>query len=241
VDPHSAVGSLAESAPSGLDLDAKKRAVLAPEDRSGFESLLTWSDGLPLLARRRVESKTQDVGVLPARRLGTGQTWIVTLPFGADASDLPLRPLFLALLDAWTTEARARMSPRRTEAGVAWTFPEAHVVQGEGPAPGGPGGIPPASEPVHVSREAGEPRIVPATLGVYHLTIDGKKETRVVAPVRAEMNLASRAIADTAMAKSLGDSRAAIDASPVLALALLGLMMIELVLRLRARTRETLA
>jgi hypothetical protein len=215
LDPKTVDGIFAESAPSGLDLDAKKRAVLAREDARRFEPLLLWSDGLPLLARRR---------------LGRGEAWIVTLPFGPDASDLPLRPLFLTLLDAWASEARARMSPRRTAAGVAWTFPNAHVVEVTGPE-----GV------VPVSREGGEPRVIPATLGIYLLTLDGKKEARVASPIEAEINLAPRAAADNASGKSVGDSRAAVDASPALALALLGLMLVELVLRLRARTREALS
>jgi hypothetical protein len=212
VDVKTADGAFAEAAPSGLDLDAKMRSVLAPDDQSMFETLLAWSDGLPLLARRRI---------------GRGEAWLVTLPFGAEASDLPLRPLFLSVLDAWTTGARARMSPRRTEAGVAWSFPGARIVEVDGP--GGP---------VHVSREGPEPRVLPAALGIYHLTIDGRKENRVVSPVPAEINLTPRAAAETATKTNLGDSRASVDASPALALALLGLMMIELVLRLRVRMRE---
>jgi von Willebrand factor type A domain/Aerotolerance regulator N-terminal len=214
VDSKTADGAFAEAAPSGLDLEAKMRSVLSPDDLRAFSPLLAWSDGPPLLAKRRI---------------GRGEAWLVTLPFGAEASDLPLRPLFLSILDAWTTGARARMSPRRTEAGVAWAFPDAHVVEVEGPA-----------GPLHVSYEGSEPRVIPATLGLYHLTIDGKKETRVSAPVPAEVNLTPRAAADGSTKKTLGDSRAAVDASPAIALTLLGLMMLELVLRLRARMRDPL-
>jgi Mg-chelatase subunit ChlD len=213
LDVKTAHGAFAESAPSGVDLVAHKRAALAPEDERAFEPLLRWSDGALLLGRRH---------------MGRGQAWVVTLPFGPDASDLPLRPLFLALLDAWTAEARSRLSPRRTEAGVAWSFPDAHVVEVDGPFGS-----------MRAAREMGEPRVVPGILGVYRLTIDGKKETRVVSPVEAEINLASRAAADSATGRSVGDSHAAVDASPALAFALLGLMMSELLLRLRARARET--
>jgi hypothetical protein len=213
VDVKTAGSALAESAPSGLDLEAKKRTVISPEDLRTFEVLLSWSDGAPLLGRRH---------------LGRGDAWVVTLPFGPEASDLPLRPLFLTLLDTWMTEARARLSPRRTEAGAAWRFPDARVVEVEGPAGS-----------LRATRELGEPHLAPALLGLYRLTIDGKKETRVVAPVEAEIDLASRAAADSATGKGVGDAHAAVDASPALALVLLGLMMSELVLRLRARARET--
>jgi hypothetical protein len=215
VDPKTAAPSLVESAMSGVDLDAKKRAVLAPEDRGTFEALLAWSDGAPFVARRR---------------LGRGEAWIVTLPLGADASDLPLRPLFLALLDAWTAEARTRVAPRRTPAGVAWTFPDARAVLVTGPR----GDVP-------VLREGGPPRAVPGILGTYRITVDDKKEQRFVAPLEAEMNLTPRAVAETAVWQGAGDSRPAVDMSPWLAFSLLGLMLLELGLRLRARSRESIA
>lgn len=115
-DASSAVGTLAESAQSLEDLAAKARATLAPEDVGGFEPLLKWGDGSILVAKRAI---------------GRGEAWIVTLPFAIDASDLPVRPAFLALLDAWASEARARAAPRRTDVGVAWTFPGARSVEVE--------------------------------------------------------------------------------------------------------------
>jgi hypothetical protein len=212
VDPKTAASLFAESAASGADLDATKRTVFAAEDLALLRPLLKWTDGAPLLARRS---------------LGRGEAWVVSLPFGVEASDLPLRPLFLALLDAWTLDARARTSPKRTEAGMAWSFPGARTVEAEGPE-----GV------VPVSLEGTEPRVVPSTLGLYRLAIDGRKEGRVAAPVEAEIDLRSRAAAETTSGKDVGDSRAAVDASPALALALLALMTLELALRLRARTRE---
>jgi hypothetical protein len=146
VDPKTASSLFGESAASGADLDARKRAVIAGEDLSLFSSLLRWSDGAPLVARRA---------------LGRGEAWVVTLPFGVEASDLPLRPLFLALLDAWTAQARARASPRRTEAGTAWTFPGARSVEAEGPE-----GAVPVSREGSAPGAATEPRVVPAALGL---------------------------------------------------------------------------
>jgi hypothetical protein len=212
VDPKTADALFAESAPSAVDLEAKKRATLADEDNKAFEALLSWSDGAPLLARRH---------------LGRGEAWIVTLPFGVDASDLPLRPVFLAMLRAWTTAARARMSPRRTEVGTVWRFPLAHHVEVTGP--GGP---------LRVSWEGNEPRAEPGAIGPYQVTIDGKSEARVAAPSEAELNLTPRPAAETATKKGIGESRASVDVSPVIAVLLLGLMTLELILRLMVRMRE---
>jgi hypothetical protein len=213
VDPKTAADAFAEAAPSALNLEAKKRAVLALEDRGAFQTLLAWSDGLPLLGHRR---------------LGRGEAWVTTLPFSTDVSDLPLRLLFLALLDAWTSEARARVAPRRTPAGETWTFPNAREVVVIGPD----GNVP-------VSRAGAQPQVVPGTLGLYRLTVDGKKEERVVAPVEGEIDLASRSFAETSAGRNLGDSRTAVDASPAIAFVLLGLMLGELGLRLRSKTRES--
>jgi len=212
VDAKTAASLFIESAGSGADLDASRRTVFAAEDLHLLKSLLKWTDGAPLLARRT---------------LGRGEAWIATLPFSVEASDLPLRPLFLALLDAWALDARARTSPKRTEAGVPWSFPGARSVEAEGPE-----GV------ALVSHDGPEPKIVPSVLGLYRLTIDGKKEARVVAPAEAEIDLRSRAAAESTSGKDVGDSRAAVDASPVLALGLLVLMALELALRLWARTRQ---
>jgi hypothetical protein len=215
VDAKTASPLFAESAASGAELEASRRVVFAVEDLDLLGKLLAWTDGAPLLARRS---------------LGRGEAWVVSLPFGVESSDLPLRPLFLAILDAFTLEARARTSPKRTEAGVAWSFPGARTVEAEGP-----------EGPVVVSREGPEPRVVPATLGTYRLTIDGKKEVRVAAPAPAEIDMRPRAAAETTRGRDVGDSRATVDASPALALGLLALMALELLLRLRVRKSEIAA
>jgi hypothetical protein len=210
-DPGSAVGTLAESAQSLVDLAAKSRCTLAPEDVGAFEPLLRWADGAVLVAKRPI---------------GRGEAWIVTLPFALDASDLPVRPAFLALLDAWAAEARARAAPRRSDVGVAWTFPGAHSVSVEGPS----GRLP-------TVYDGSLARVVPPLLGAYTATIDGKKEMRVAALVRRELDLRPRAAAPAAGGSGLGDSHAAIDVSSWVALLLLALIAVEMALRLRARSR----
>jgi hypothetical protein len=213
-DPSSAVGALAESAASLVDVGAKDRTTLAPEDVGAFDALLKWADGAPFVARRQK---------------GRGEAWIVTLPFGVDTSDLPLRPAFLALLDAWAAEARARNAPRRTDVGVAWNFPGARSLAVEGPR---------GSVPVVRDGAFAGARAVPSLIGTYTITVDGKTELRVAAPIAREIDLRPRAAAPAAAAgNGFGDSHASIDASPSVALALLALLALEMALRLRARAR----
>ena len=214
-DPASAVGTLAESAQSLADLAAKARCTLAPEDVGAFDPLLKWGDGTILVARRAI---------------GRGEAWIVTLPFALDASDLPVRPAFLALLDAWAAEARARAAPRRTDVGVAWTFPGARSVTVEGPG----GRLPTAYD-------GSLARVVPPLLGAYSANVDGKTELRVAALVPRELDLRPRAAAPAAGGSGLGDSHAAIDVSSSIALFLLALVVVEMALRLRARARADVA
>jgi hypothetical protein len=214
-NPETASGAFAESAPGGVDLGAKKRAVLAAEDLGTLEMLLSWTDGAPLFARRA---------------LGRGEAWIVTLPFAVDASDLLLRPLFLALLDAWTAESRARSSPRRTEVGTTWSFPGAHAASAIGRA-----------GPLQVSHEGANLSVTPSAIGLFAVTVDGKKESRVAAPVEAEIDLRPRKAAPSSGGTGLGDAHAAVDASPAVAFALLLLVAVEMALRLRARSRAEAA
>ena len=208
-EPGSATTELAEAAASLSEAGAKDRTTLAPEDVKVFDPLLVWTDGAPFVARRAV---------------GRGEAWIVTLPFSVDASDLTLRPAFLALLDAWVSEARLRASPRRTDVGVPWTFANARAVEIEGPA-----------GPVPVTREAALVRATPSVIGAYRITVDGRKELRVAAPHAREVDLRPRAAAPGAGASALGDNHAATDVSWVVALVLLALLAAELGLRFVVR------
>jgi hypothetical protein len=178
-----------------------------------------WKDGLPLVAKRAI---------------GRGEAWIVTLPFSVDASDLTLRPGFLALLDDWVAHARARAAPRRGTVGVAWTFPGATKVEADGPS--GSGGR------ITASREgagAAGARIVPPLAGAYHLDVDGKKELRVASPPGAEIDFRARHAAKSAAGPGVGDKGAAVDISSQIALSLLVLLTLEMALRaLSARRTE---
>jgi hypothetical protein len=210
-DPRSAAPGLSGLA-SGVDaLGATKRATLAPTDATPWQSLLRWNDGAPLVARRAI---------------GRGEAWIVTLPFSVDASDLPLRASFLALLDAWVSTARDHASPARTDVAEPWRFPGATRVEARTPA-----------GPLAATREDGAWRVVPDLAGAYEVTVDGRTEHRVAAPIPRELDLRPRAAASAGAAEQVGVRRGTADASGAVALILLGLMGIELALRVFARAR----
>jgi len=209
VAPETAVGSLAESAQSLVDLGATSRAGLAPEDARAFEPMARWSDGAILVGQRAA---------------GRGEVWIVTLPFSVDASDLPLRPAFLSLLDAWLQAAERRAAPQRGDVGVAWRFPGARSVLCEGP-----------DGPVQASSEPGGLRVVPTRIGAYRLTVDGRAETRIASPLAEEMDLRPRRTLATTTGAGVGERGASVDASAPVALFLLALVALELGLRLASR------
>jgi hypothetical protein len=214
-DPSTAIGELAESSRSLADLAASRRAVLAPEDARSFDAVLRWSDGAPLVARRS---------------LGRGEAWVVSLPFSVDASDLALRPGFLAMLDAWVRAARERAAPRRTDVGVPWKLPGARRVEVQGPA-----GVVPAT------REDGAARVVPSLAGLYRLDVDGKAEVRVAAPEARELDLRPRNGGRATTGEGLGERRAKVDVSGQVALALLALVAAEMALRVWSRRKAAAA
>ncbi len=208
-DPASARGALAESAESLTQVGASRRATLASEDSGAFEALATWTDGALLVARRPV---------------GRGEAWIVTLPFSVDASDFPLRPAFLALLDAWAGEARRHAAPARSDVGTTWRFVGARDVQAKGPG----------GELVPTRDAIGDPSVAsltPPLLGTYRVTVDGQVEVRVAAPDERELDLRPRAVASGPNEVGLGERRGSVDASGEVAMALLALMAIEMALR----------
>ncbi len=210
-DPASAVGSLVESAHSLTELGASRRASLSQEDYAAFDPLLQWTDGSPLVARRSI---------------GRGETWIVTLPFSVDTSDLTLRPAFLALLEEWVRAARERAAPQRSDVGTPWIFPGARDIDVQGPA-----------GPLVVKRDNGVARVTPSLIGTYRIRVDGKVESRVAAPDVRELDLRPRAVDSSAHGRGLGERRASVDISGEVALALLALVALEIALRLWSRGR----
>jgi len=212
-DPASAIGALAESAQSLDDLGAKHRAKLEPEDIAALDVMAKWSDGAPLVARRSV---------------ARGEAWIVTLPFAVDASDLTLRPAFLALLEGWIAAARERTAPRRSEVGGAWAFPGAQSVTIEGP-----------TGPVATTRDGALLRASTDLVGRYRVNVDGRTEVRVAAPAAREIDVRPRAAAPTTGGSALGDDHAAVDVSSSIALLLLVILTVEMGLRLWTGRADT--
>jgi hypothetical protein len=193
------------------ELGAVRRTTLGPEDIRSFEALVRWSDGAPLVARRGVER---------------GLAWIVTLPFSVDASDLTLRPAFLALLEAWVRAARERAAPQRSDVGAPWVLPGARHVEARGP-----------EGPVAGSHDEGAMRIVPSLVGAYRLAVDGKEELRVAAPIEREIDMRPRALAPSIASHGMGERRAQVDISGQVALALLVLFAAELGFRIQSRAK----
>jgi von Willebrand factor type A domain/Aerotolerance regulator N-terminal len=211
VDARTVIGGLAESAESLSDLGATRRALLSPADAAMFKPLANWNDGAPLIARRD---------------MGRGEIWIVALPFSLEASDLTLRPAFLALLREWLNVALAHAAPVRAQVGASWSFPGGRSVRVEGPS-----GL------LDVAREGGVARVCPPWLGVYRITVDGHTELRVAQVDAREVDLRPRAVAaGSAGADAAGQRRELVDVSGYVALVLLVLLSLEMALRLSSRS-----
>ena len=208
-DPASATGELVESARSLADIGASRRATLAPEDVASVEPIVRWTDGAPLVARRA---------------MGRGEAWLVTLPFSVEASDITLRPAFLALLDTWVRAARQRAAPKRSDVGTPWRFPGAHVVDAQGPA-----------GPVAATQDDAVVKLVPPRIGVYRIGVDGKTEVRIAAPDARELDMRPRAAASSTSGSGMGEQRARVDASGEVALALLAVVAAEMAMRAWSR------
>ncbi|MGK3989750.1 VWA domain-containing protein [Sorangium sp. So ce136] len=214
VDPATA-GWLGPAAAGLADVTPRGRATLGPEASEGAEVLARWKDGAPFLVRRP---------------LGRGVVLIMTLPLSTEESDVALRPAFLSLLDGFVGAARARGGARRLAAGETWTFDgyrdvkveRVRVDAGQGPA---------EREALPVAEVERRLRVSPPLAGLYELTLDGERSTRVVSVPEREIDLRPRRVADSARAAELGGMSASIDASPYVALALLLLLAAELLLR----------
>ena len=167
------------------------------------------------------------------RPIGRGVAMTVGLPSSAAQSDLALRPGFLALLDHVIEQALRRSGPRRSVAGTTWSFPAGPVtIQGpDGPlevrGPGAAAGSGGSNDDATAAWIA-----VPGTLGRYRVKVAGETHTRIVTLDPAEITTRPRK-PDKALAMTAGErGRAEVDASPGVALALLGLLLLELLLRL---------
>lgn len=224
VDPATA-GWLGPSAPGLADVAPRGRATLGAEASEGAEVLARWADGAPFLVRRP---------------LGRGVVLFMTLPLSTEESDVALRPAFLSLLDGFVGAARARGGARRLAAGEVWTFDGYHDVKVERvrfDRDGAPQGSR-SREALPVAEVERRLRVSPPLAGLYELTLDGERSTRVVSVPEREIDLRPRRVAESARAAELGGMAASIDGSPYVALLLLGLLAVELLLRSIAGRQE---
>jgi hypothetical protein len=218
IDPASAP-TLGPSAEGLAALDPRGRVTLDAAAAEGAEILARWNDGAPFLTRRS---------------LGRGAVLALTLPLSSDESDLVLRPAFLALLDRFVSTARARGGARRIDVGEAWTFDGYRKVEVRKVSIAAPE----RPTPVPVIEVDRRPRANPPRAGLYELTLDGESVTRVAAVPDREIDLRPRQVKDEARASALGGVATSLDASPYVALGLLGLLAIELVLRALGQRSE---
>lgn len=211
IDPASAP-TIGPSAEGLTRLNPQGRAVLDDEAQKGADVLARWADAAPFLLRRSV---------------GRGAVVALTLPLSTEESDMVLRPAFLALLDRFVSTARARGGARRIDVGETWTFDGWKQVTVERVSIAGPG----ERRPVPVATLDGRLRSSPPLAGLYELTLDGERATRVAQVPEREIDLRPRRVNASARTATLGGVAASIDVSPYVALFLLALLAAELLIR----------
>jgi hypothetical protein len=210
IDPAS-VGWLGAAATSLADISPRGRSRLEGAIPSGSEVIARWSDGQPF--------------ILSTPR-GRGLVITIGLPVSADESDVALRPGFLALLEHVVDQAQRRSGPRRTEAGVAWSFPGQNVLEVEGP-----------EGPLRVGTTSadGTKTFIPANAGRYRVKTGNGTELRVVTLNEQELVDAPREPDAKEKGVVVGGVETRIDASSDLAWILLVLFVLELGLRTVSR------
>lgn len=202
-------GPLGDAAQSLTELAAKGRSELADDDARAYTHWLSWADG-PLFVGQR--------------EIGKGEAIVISLPFSLDESDLPLRPGYLAILDSFVARARARLSPRRSEAGASITVPDGAKVRD------------PSGAVLPNVREGQVTRAILPRIGRYTIEVQDRTEVRVVAPVPRELFFRPRPAPQGGHAKVGASPGAKLDVSWVVALALLLLFAAEIVMRVFVKT-----
>jgi hypothetical protein len=178
-----------------------------------------WNDGVPLLWRKS---------------MGRGAVFALSLPLSTEESDFVLRPAFLALLERFVGTARSRGGTRLVDVGDSFTFDGYKDVSvqfvpvraGESPLK------------MELAEQAGRRLLVTALAGRYVAQTDGEQSLRIATIPEREIDLRPRRIADTARAETQGGVQPALDISPYVALALIGLFALELMLRTWGQRKE---
>lgn len=211
----SKAGPFGEAVEPPANLAAIGRATIDAEDLNKFVIRTAFGDGAPLLVTRTT---------------GQGEAWFLTLPFTPDVSDLPVKPSFLSLLDAFVARARDRGAGARLLVGDAWVVGPADTIEVTL--------LDEKSTPLPVETIADGKRVRPGRVGAYLVTVTpnggaAHKDVRAVAPAPNEVDLRPRPVAPSvASGASSGLQRTSTELGPILALALVVLAMIELAARL---------
>ncbi|HVY32387.1 MAG TPA: BatA and WFA domain-containing protein [Polyangiaceae bacterium] len=194
------------------DLAPKGRARLDTALVPGAEVVGRWSDGKVLVTRQE---------------LGRGLLFSVGLPVSVEVSDFALRPAFLALLDHMAGEALRRRGPRASVAGTEWWFSATGALQISG-----------SSGPLALREADGQRVATPENTGRYEISLNGKAETRFITLAPEEVLNTPQQTLPAAWRKPQAGAAPQVDASPGLGWALLGLLALEIAVRVARLWRE---
>lgn len=200
------------------DLTRRGRVRLDGAQWAGSSVALRWSDGVPLILERAIDS---------------GVVLTVGLPASVEISDLPLRPLFLGLLEHALSLARVRRGPSQSLVGVAWSFPADARVEIRDPrgvlrearglglqAPSG-------------SADAAQLSFAPDLSGRYRVEVDSRPQNRIVTLDPQEV-VAAPVPPPAEERGETSSVQSQVDISREVALTLLLLLTLELAVRLLA-------
>jgi len=191
-------GTFGNLAQGWSDMPSHGRVVV-PEQPPETSVLLRFADGQPLVLQRPIEH---------------GLLVTTLLPSSVELSDFALRPAFLALVDRVLEEARLRGSSAATEVGQQWEVPDGTLVQG-------PTG---RLDPITVD---GRSLVVPDRVGRYTLRAQARESSRFALRSAQEATLQPNGQATQRATQSSRQAPQMTDISREIALALLGLMLLE--------------
>lgn len=205
-------------AASGLaNIEPRGRAELDLGGEDALEVLTRWSDEAPFILRHR---------------MGRGVVLISTLPLSSDDSDFALRPAFLVLLSHLVDTARSLGGATRTAVGSTWTFPGIDDVSVSYLGASDEG------QPQTLTHQTSGYRFAPARIGLYEVKLAGNRTQRVASADETEIDLTPIELASAEQGEAFGTTSAPIDVSRYVALVLLGLLVLELALRIPGSRRR---
>jgi hypothetical protein len=242
LEPFAERGARWEPNPTPLDVDPASLPWLGQEASSlraltrtgrmrldgaglpGSVAAAVWQDGVPFLLRRT---------------LGAGLVLTAGLPASVEHSDFALRPAFLALIDYVIGEAEQRRGPGASLVGDPWSFPADAKLSITGPD--GPLAL--QTEGCDATAAAtdcapGRQVATPELAGPYHVTAGDTVQTRLARLDEHEITDPPGTAQAGGQTKAEGIESGAVDASPELALVLLGLFAGELGLRVGSEARR---